>query len=326
MQWLLRGLFALLVCCAPLVGGSTALAADAVIAPDPGISPVPGFGGLTALGGTIVWVSGPSAGAQRLMERTPTGVIVPVAGAAPAFRYVSPDLGRDRAGRLVLTYSRCNGTPGRVRCVSRRDDLRGHSASFPGLAPKGCTVGPVAVWRARTAYSLFCVRAGRVDDPRSGLYVKSGTRAARRLALPAGIVKARLPELDSIDLRGRRVGGIACDCDISFHAFAEDLDGRNGISFPVAASDGDSSGDAPGLALGPAGTLWALAVDQGGGSTETSIMRASGTRCIQSERLVSPPGDERPAAVDLAVDGQALYLASPGIGITEHQFAPERPC
>ena len=199
----------------------------------------------------------------------------------------------------------------------------GHSASFPGLAPKGCTVGPVAVWRTRTAYSLFCVRAGRVDDRRSGLYVKRGTRAARRLALPAGIVRARLPEDSSIDLRGRRVGGIACDCDISFHAFAEDLDGRNGVSFMVAGSDGDEAGDAPGLALGPAGTLWALAVDQGGGRTETRIMRASGPHCIQSEGV---PGDERPAAVDLAVDAQVLYLASPGIGITEHQFAPERPC
>jgi hypothetical protein len=213
--------------------------------------------------------------------------------------------------------------------VSRRDDLRGHRASLPGLAPKGCTVGPVAVWRARTAYSLFC----GVDDRRSGLYVKSGKRAARRLALPAGIVKARLPELSSIDLRGRRVGGIACDCDISWHAFAEDLDGRNGVSFMVASSEGDSAGEAPGLALGPARTLWALAVEEAivnapvpFNRIETTITRARGTRCIQSERVVSPPGDERPAAVDLAVDGQALYLASPGIGITEHRFAPERPC
>jgi hypothetical protein len=85
---------------AGLATPATAFAADSG-------APFPLARQVTALDGTIVWVTG-ELGRQTLMRRTPDGAIASVAGSPVARSYGSIDLGRDRDGRLLLTYLRCD--------------------------------------------------------------------------------------------------------------------------------------------------------------------------------------------------------------------------
>ena len=45
--------------------------------------------------------------------------------------------------------------------------------------------------------------------------------------------------------------------------------------------------------------------------------------CRRYERLVTAPPGQGYRAADVAVDGDALYLIEPGVGIVEHVFAPQ---
>jgi hypothetical protein len=289
---------------------AAASAADTLVAPDPAAQQ------LTALDGTVVWVTG-AFGHQRLMQRTPDGVVAPVKGTREARSYRSIDLGHDSDGALRLTYLRCDTT---TSCQALWNDLDGRRATFRKLALPNCAVSTApSWWRTRIAYGQAC-GGSAANRKRTGLYVKTGSRAPRRLRLPKDAVKFGINAIESVDLRATRVAAVAAD--IYEYAFSENVDGSGMSSFLAAASEGDSDENARGLALGSGGTLWALTdAEHAGDPKEALIFRLAGD-CLRHERLTTPPEGDF-AATDLAVDGTTLYLLVPGTGVVTHEFAPE---
>jgi hypothetical protein len=297
------------------VAATPAAAADTTVVPDPAARQV------TALDGTVVWVADTTDGRQRLMQHTAATTQL-VKGAPAARFYRTVDLGRDRRNRLTLTYLRCD-TPS--RCVARQDDLTGTRASIRGLTPSGCSLGTApALWRERAAYGLVCRTGARVDTRRSGLYVKTGSGAPRRLGRPADAARFGVWEVTSADVRGTRVGAVISD--IYSYAFSANADGTDTRGFLAAASEGDSDAHANGLAVGPGGALWELTdAEHAGDPLQAVINRMSGS-CREFEVLTSAPSEQAFRAIDLAVDGATLYLVVPGTGIVTHGFTPSHPC
>ena len=304
-----RSLLTILLAATLLAVPAGASAADTLVAPDTAARQV------AALDGTLVWVSG-AFGRQRLMQRTPDGTIAPVKG-APVARSYAIDLGRDSDGKLLLTYKRCDTASS---CKVLWNDLDGRRATYRNLAPRGCTLSTaVSQWRTNIAYGLFCTRSGRADNARGGLYVKAKGRAARKLALPRDAVRFGARSIDAVDLRASRAAAIAAD--IYEYAFSQSLGGRDMWSIFAAASEGDSSADARGVALGTGGALWALTdAEHLDDPKETIIFRRAGT-CLRTEVIRTPSTGDY-AATGLAVDGAALYLVVPGAGIVTHDFTP----
>jgi hypothetical protein len=311
-----RVLLTSLLAAAALALPATASAADTVVVSDPAAQQ------LTALDGTIVWVSG-AFGHQKLMQRTPDGVVAPVKGARQARSYRSIDLGHDSDGALRLTYLRCDWGSS---CKALWNDLDGRRATFRGLEPEGCalTTAP-AWWRRRLAYGLACVKGGKADSVRSGLYVKTRGRSPRRLRLPKDAVKFGADEITAVDLRGTRVAAIAAD--IYEYAFSQTVGGSGMWSQLVAASEGDSDAHARGLVLGSGAAQWTLTdAEHADDPKETLIFRLVGG-CLRSERIATPETGPF-AATGLAVDGATVYLLVPGSGIVTHEFvdAPTPAC
>lgn len=131
--------------------------------------------------------------------------------------------------------------------------------------------------------------------------------------------------VDSVDLRGTRVGAVVAD--VFEYAFAQEVTGRAQRSFLAAASEGDSDERALGLAVGPGGALWVLVNAAHAGDPNVAIIHRL-TTTLASERLVNAAGPGAEAgfrAIDLAVDGTTLYLVAPGVGVVAHPFAPAPP-
>jgi hypothetical protein len=296
-------------------GATTALAADPPLVADPAARE------LTALHGTIVWVTETASGRRRLMQRR-AGVTGAVPGAPDARFYRSLDLGRDRRGRLVLTYLRC-ATPS--RCVVRRDDLAGRRTGMRKLTRRGCglTTAP-ALWRDRAAYGLECRTGHRLDARRSGVYVKHGTKPPRRIPRPAEAAMFGVSLVSSVDLRGDRVAAVLSD--VYSYAYSAGVDGRDVRALRAASSEGDSDEHAVGLALGPRGALWSLTTAQHAGDPFRTVINRLRGGCRDIEVLAAGPDEERYPAVDLAVDGGSLLLVVPGSGVVARAVAPGRPC
>jgi hypothetical protein len=279
----------------PAAAGAT----DTLIAADPLADQV------TALDGRVVWVTG-KAGHQTLAGVT-------TRPEAKAYRTI--DLGRDAAGKHVLTYLRCTTFS---HCVAVRDDLHGHRKAFRGLAPHGCALSTApAIWGRHRAYGVGCRTAGR-----SGLYVDG-----RRLPLPRSAVRYGVDEITSVDLRGNRVAAVAEG--IYGYAFSETIAGRQRRSYFVSASEGDSDEHTRGLELGTGGALWSLVDAEHAGDPNQAIIYRGAGACLRHESLTTPAGPDQESAyqaIDLAVDGTTLYLVVPGTGVVQHPFAPERAC
>jgi hypothetical protein len=297
-----------------------AMASDTIVAADPAADQA------TALDGTIVWVSG-DYGAQVLMRKTADGV-ERVPGAPQAQSYRSVDLGHDARGQLVLTYMRCSSPSS---CVARRDDLNGHRAGFRGLTLARCTLSTApALWRTRAVYGLQCRTTAKTptfDAKRSGLYVKTGSAAPRRLPIPKAAVKSGSDLISAVDVRGTNVAAIAAD--IYEYAFSETVTGTGQRSFLAAASEGESDEHTRGLALAPGGTLWTLTDAEHSGDPNQAIIQRLAGSCQQWESLTNPSGPDQERgfrAIDVAVDGDATYLVVPGTGIVSHDFTPTHAC
>jgi hypothetical protein len=288
---------------------ATASAADTLVASDPAAQQ------LTALDGTIVWVSG-AFGHQKLMQRTPDGVIAPVKGTREARWYRSIDLGHDSDGALRLTYLRCDTTSS---CKALWNDLDGRRATFRKLALPKCAISTApSWWRTRIAYGLDCTGSA-ANRRRTGLYVKNGSRAPRRLPLPKDAVKFGVNRIESVDLRATRVAAVAAD--IFEYVFSENVNGTGMASFLAAASEGDSDENARGLSLGGGGTLWALRDATHANDPKETIVFRVVDDCLRLERMTTPPDGDF-AATEVGVDGTTLYLLVPGTGIVTHTFAP----
>lgn len=281
---------------------------------------------MTALDGALVWTTGkfPS---QTLMQRSPDGTVGLVAG-APVAVYRSLDLGRDARNRLVLTYIRCAGIRS---CKAISDDLAGNRVSFKRLAPAGCelTAAP-SRWRERVAYGMYCTKrsgTSRVAAPaRTGLFVRKGSAAPKRLRLPTAANKFRMDTVNWVDLRGTTVG--AAVSDVYSYAFAQTVNGSKLRSTSVASSEGESDEHIVGQSLGAGGLLWTL-VDaiHTGDPIEARISRLESGTCADTERLTSPHTEfERYPVEALAVDGSTVYTSVPGVGITVHSFTPTFLC
>ena len=306
----MRLLLTPLVVAAALALPAVASAADVLVAPDPAAQQ------LTALDGTIVWVSG-AFGHQKLMQRTPDGTVAPVKGTREARSYRSIDLGHDSDGALRLTYLRCDTTSS---CKALWNDLDGRRATFRKLALPKCAISTApSWWRTRIAYGLDCTGSA-ANRRRTGLYIRNGSHAPRRLPLPKDAAKFGVDRIESVDLRATRVAAVAAD--IYEYAFSESVDGTGMSSFLAAASEGDSDENARGLALGTGGMQWTLTdAEHAGDPRETLIFRLAGD-CLRRERIATP-ADADFAATDLAVDGTTLYLLVPGVGILTHAFVPD---
>jgi hypothetical protein len=251
------------------------------------------------------------------MQRTPDGTVSAVKGAPVARSYPSIDLGHNSDGNLLLTYKRCDAGSS---CKVLWNDLDGRRATFRNLALPGCTPSTApSQWRTNVAYGLFCTRNGKVDNARGGLYVKARGRAPRHLPLPKDAVKFGARAIDDVDLRAARVSALAAD--IYEYAFSQSLTGRDLWTLFAAASEGDGSADARGVALGRGGAQWTLTdAEHLDDPKESIIFRLAGT-CLRSETIQTPSGGDY-AATGLAVDGSTLYLVVPSAGIVTHEFAP----
>jgi hypothetical protein len=291
---------------------ASASAQDTLVAPDPAA------GQITALDGTIVWVSG-RVGSQRLWQRGPAGTIAPVKGAPQSRSYRSVDLGKDRDGKLRLTYLRCDTNSS---CKSLWDDLDGRRATFRKLEPPRCKISTaVSQWRARLAYGLFCTGSA-ANRKLTGLYTKNGSRRPVRLPRPKDAVRFGVRAIESVDLRGRRVAAVAAD--IFEYSFSQTVGGNDMRSFLAAASEGDSDENARGLAIQSAATHWTLTDAAHADDPNVAVIFRQTGACLQRERLVSPPGATQAfEAVDLAADGATLYLVRPGTGIVAHAFGAD---
>jgi len=291
----------------------------------PSVAPSSGGQPLTALDGTFVWVSG-SYPEQTLTQRTPDGVVAPVAG-APSAIYRSIDLGHDDAGRLVLTYLRCSDEQ---HCAPYSDDLAGHRISYRRLVPKRCAITSVpARWGSRVAYGLRCDKLRgephRYDGSRSGLFTRKGAGAARRLRLP----KDADEFVPLVDLHETTVGAVATTYS---NAFTQTVNGTHlrsaRVSDPAA-----TNGFIVGMALGNGGRLWTVYIDIGLGSGPgpTLISRLGNTSCADSQRVptFNSYGTRIPPSA-MAVDGDTLYFSleddGPAAGIVVQPFAPTSVC
>ena len=298
------------VAAAALAAPATASAADTLVAPDTAARQV------TALDGTLVWVTG-DFGRQKLMQRIPDGTISAVKGAPEARSYPSIDLGRDSDGKLLLTYKRCDTARS---CKVLWNDLDGRRATFRNLTPPGCTLSTApSQWRTNVAYGLFCTRNGKADNARGGLYVKAKGKAPRHLPRPKDAIRFGARAIDDVDLRGTRVAALAAG--VYEYAFSQSLTGRRMWTLFAAASEGDSSADARGVALGTGGALWTLTdAEHLDDPKQSVIFRLVGT-CLRIENIQTPSSGDY-AATGLAVDGGTLYLIVPGAGIVTHEFTP----
>jgi len=292
------------------LSAGTASAADTVVAPDAAAQRV------TALDGTVVWVTG-GFGHQKLMQRTPDGTISAVKGTREARSYPSIDLGHNSDGDLLLTYLRCDAPSS---CVSLWNDLDGRRATFRGYEPRGCRLTTtVSQWRTHYAYGLACTRNGKADNARTGLYVKARGHSPRQLHRPKDAIRFGAREITAVDIRSTRVAAIASD--IYEYAFSQTLTGTGMVSVFAAASEGDSDEHARSVALGTANTLWALTDAEHLDDPKESVVFRVAAGCERLERIDTPSTGDF-AAGGLAVDGDALYLLVPGVGITQHAFVP----
>ena len=314
-----RTLLATLLLACFVAAPSAASAADTVV--------VPGViaDQLTALDGNVVWVDG-AFPKQSLRQLFPDGHVASVP-ATPEASYRSVDLGHNGNGDLVLTYLRCKGTK---NCVAISDDLSGHRTAFKHLAPKRCTLTSApSRWGSRVAYGLDCDKLhGKPnvhDYKRSGLFVRKGSGAPKRLRFPKDAVKFNVDRARWVDLRGTIVG--AAVTDIYSYAFAQTVNGTHLRSIFAAGSEGDSEEDIVGQSLGTGGNLWTL-VDalHAGDPNQAIISRLVSGDCADSEAIKSPEEQEGYAAEALAVDGSTLYLYVRGTGIVTHTFTPTFTC
>lgn len=308
----------------PMLAASCLALPAGAFAQDPPIVPDPAVQQITALDGTIVWVSGPF-GSQRLMQRTPGGTISPVEGAPLSRSYRSIDLGKNRDGKLLLTYLRCDTGSS---CKALWNDLDGRRATYRNLTLPGCTISTaVSQWRARVAYGLSC-SGSEAAQKRTGLYTKNGSRPIVRLPRPRDAVRFRVRFIESVDLRGERVAAVAAD--VYEYSFSQSVRGTDMRSFLAAASEGESEASARGLAIQSASTHWTLTLSEHTGDPNEALLFRGQGDCVQRERLVSPVGapHEEFEAIDVAADGATLYLVRPGRGIVTHAFTPDPtlPC
>jgi hypothetical protein len=140
---------------------------------------------------------------------------------------------------------------------------------------------------------------------------------------PPAAAEGRREVRRALDRRRRRAGTriAAIAADVYDYAFSQSLTGKSMWSLFAAASEGDGSADARGLALGSAGTQWTLTdAEHLDDPKETRIFRVVGA-CARSERITAPSSGDY-AATDLAVDGETLYLLVPGVGVVTHVFTP----
>lgn len=290
----------------------------------------PGAHAFSVLGGTAVWVEG-EFGSQTLMQRSPDGTVAPVQGAPVAKHYGSVDLGIDAEGKLVLTYTRCVRVAS--RCAAMRDDLHGARTRFRGLEPARCSLSTApAIWRSRMVYGLLCTKSsGRtrtVDAAGSGLYFKNGDKAARRLGTPREARRAGADVVSQVDVRKAGIAAIAAD--ISHYAWyrwaRRDAPSRTWL---VATSEGDTDGRAAGLTIGARNHTFTLATYSHPEEPNSSVITRQTEACLETQVLKNPEGPEEHEgypAVDIAADGEKLYLLVPGKGMVSHTFVADRPC
>jgi hypothetical protein len=298
-----------------------AAASAETIAADPAATAV------TALDGVVVWVSGETR--QTLMQRSADGTIAPVAGTTEAVGYRSIDLGRDAKGKLVLTYERCSLRP---KCVAVRDDLAGHRSTFKDLVPANCALSTApAVWGTRIAYGVACFTRKNgekiADNRRTGLYVRTGSGAPKRLATPKLATKVGAYDVTSVDLRGKNV--VALYADIAHVAVLERVNGATPVAFRTGASEGDTDQRTIGLALAGTTRLFALTTSFYAGDPAQTVLHRQTSACRDYQTLTAPAGPDSEndyPAVDIAADGDVVYLVDPDVGIVTHTYTPSVGC
>ena len=280
---------------------------------------------MTALDGTVVKIA-PAGLRHRLVVRQPDGTFAPLPG-APVSTYRAVDLGHDGAGDLVLTYIRCDdGT----NCRAFSDNLAGHRVMFQHLTSTRCdlTSAP-ARWRTRTAYGMACDKLTgppNVFDPsRSGLFVKTGSGAPKRMRLPSGSPRF----VDYADLRGTVVAGVAPSNESD--AFTQNVDTTQLRSMQITDNQGETdSWSVMSMALGSSSRLWTLVLEsqEEGDDVTQRISRLTPTSCRVEHvpALVDPDTQQTTLQFGaLAVDANTLWLDTASGAITP-PFNPTTGC
>lgn len=312
-----RTLISLCITAALAAGPAVAQAADPVVVPDNGADQI------TALDGTIVWSNG-----SRLMRRSPSGTIAPVPG-APLTSHRGIDLGRNAEGDVVLTYLRCTTV---TRCDPYVDDLAGNSVALKHLAPKRCVLATApSVWASKLAYFLRCFKlrgpSNVPDAKRSGLFLRVGSGAPRRLWMPDGTTRFDLNSPPRIDLRGRTVGAVVGKRNKL--AITQAIDARQQRVARVATQGNGGAQIVTGMALDSSGVLWTVTQGWTGEgedahATDDVISRLGSATCADSESI--PIKGHTSFAQAIAVDGARMYLTTMDYGIVRHVFRPTFTC
>jgi hypothetical protein len=260
------------------------------------------------------------------MRRAPDGTVTQLA-TATALR--NPDLGRDAQNRLVLAYARCSTLS---KCTYVRDDLAGTATAFK-LAPKNCAISSTpAVWGRRVAFGAACfkrVKGKRVSDAaRSGLYVRKGSAKPRRLPTPRDARRTGSDSVIATDLRGTNVAAVFTD--IASFAVLRGVAAKSPArTIRVGSSEGDTDQRVIGLALPSATTMFTLTDSNYGGEPAQSIINRMTANCSDYQVLTAPAGPraefESPIT-DIAADGATVYVVTPGVGITTHEYKPDVGC
>lgn len=177
----------------------------------------------------------------------------------------------------------------------------------------------------RIAYGQACrTSSNRHDAARSGLYVKKRGATARHLPRPKDAKRFGVDFIESVDLRGTRVAAVVAD--IYEYAFSQSVNGTGMRSFFAAGSEGEGDASARGLSLAGGNAMWTLVTSSHTGDPDqTLIFRQTTDGDLQRECLTGPGENGVFPAVDVAVDGPAMYLVAPSIGIVAHPFAPAPP-
>jgi hypothetical protein len=213
-----------------------------------------------------------------------------------------------------------------------RDDLAAHRSAVKNLRLKNCELSTApAIWGSRMAYGQACFarKNGRkvADNARTGLYVKTGSGKPKRLKTPKAASKAGAYDVSSVDLRGKNVAAIYED--ISQIAVLERVTGATPVAFRTGGSEGDTDQRTTGLALAGTTRLFALTQSSHPDDPLQTVLHRQTSACRDYQTLTATAGsrgDAQYPAIDIAADGNAVYLVDPEVGIVTHTYTPSVGC
>ena len=215
------------------------------------------------------------------------------------------DLGRDRRGRLVFTYSKQFSEDGRVRWWIY-DVKRQRARRAKGLPiKKRCIVEGLSFARKRSAYSALCL-----EDEDTGVFLRTGKRKRRVTKKP----------FDALSLRGATLAGLKSEGDGDYSVHRLVSHGKVcPRAVPTAFGQGDSDWFPTHVFVAGGRIVWIMGDDD-----LTPLAASPGGPCGPIGKTGSFDFTPETATVrSLAIDGRRLVYTD-GKRILRHKL-PAKP-